>query len=90
MKNKLLRRLRRKAKRNIYPIVYNNKIVIIKSDYDDRYFRTDYIGWSMFFSDAEFYTENNLAKELNIARRYYIEQEIKRMRNQEIISKLEE
>lgn len=90
MKSKLLRRLRREAKRNIYPAMFNDMIVIMRSDFDDRYFRTEYRGWSVFSSNAKNYNESNLEKELNIARYYYIKEKVKALKNREIINKLNE
>lgn len=90
MKSKLLRRLRRKAKRNIYPATFDNMIVIIKSDFDDRYFRTECRGWSVFSTNAKNYNESNLAEELKIARYYYIKEKVKVLKNVEIINKLNE
>lgn len=88
MKSKLLRRLRRKAKRNVNAEVYNGRIVITQNTTEEIYFRTTHRGWSVHFNFAEIYNTNNLKNELNIARRGYILEIIKIMRNQEIIKKL--
>ena len=90
MKSTLLRRLRREAKRNIYPATFNGMIVIIQKDFGDRYFRTEFRGWSVYSTNAENYNESNLAKELKIARNYYIKGKVKALKNQEILNKLNE
>ena len=88
MDNKLLRRLRRKAKRNVNAEVYKGRIVITQNTTEAIYFRTKYRRWCRGFDFAEIYNTNNLKNELNIARRDYILEIIKIMRNQEIIKKL--
>lgn len=88
MKSKLLRRLRRKAKRNVNAEVYEGRIVITQNTTEAIYFRTTYRSWSEHFNLAEIYNTNNLKNELNIARRGYIIEIIKIMRNKEIIKKL--
>lgn len=88
MDNKLLRRLRRKAKRNVNAEVYKGRIVITQNTTEAIYFRTKHRSWSRGFDFAEIYNTNNLKNELNIARRDYILEIIKIMRNQEIIKKL--
>ena len=90
MKSKLLRRLRREAKRNIYPATFDGMIVILKNDIGDMYLRTWFGGWSVFFGKANNYNESNLAKELKIARYYYIKERVKALKNREIINKLNE
>lgn len=90
MKSKLLRRLRREAKRNIYPATFDGMLVIVKSDFGDMYFRSGSRGWSAFSTNANNYNESNLAKELKIARYYYIKERVKALKNREIINKLNE
>lgn len=88
MKSKLLRRLRRKAKRNVNAEVYEGRIVITQNTTEEIYFRTTDRNWSVNFHFAGIYNTNNLKNELNLARRDYIIEIIKIMRNQEIIKKL--
>lgn len=88
MKSRLLCRLRRKAKRNVNAEIYEGRIVITQNTIEAIYFRTAYGNWSVHFNRAEIYNKNNLKNELNIARRDYIIEIIKTMRNKEIIKKL--
>lgn len=88
MKSKLLRQLRRKAKRNVNAEVHEGRIVITQNTTEAIYFRTIDRIWSRCFNFAGNYNTNNLKNELNIARRDYIIEIIKIMRNQEIIKKL--
>ena len=88
MKSRLLRLLRRKAKRNVNAEVYEGRVVITQNTTEAIYFRTTNRNWSANFHFAGSYNTDNLKNELNIARRDYIIEIIKIMRNQEIIKKL--
>ena len=88
MNAKLLKKLRRLAKRNIYASSFDEKLVIIWSDFGDRYFRTYTCGWSVWHCNAKSYKEDELIKELKIARRDFIIREVKMIRNQKIIRKV--